>query len=144
MHRVLALDLGQTKLISAGGTFLVNVGLAISDLVATKLEAATDASENLAKGLIFALTAIDVPRKNAIGRPYQQGKLKGEQNDTAHKDIYDQQSECRPYQGVVETVCTVPTVHKARQFHSKITHVSSSLRQNPQSFIIITLSYSAF
>ena len=69
MHRVLALDFGQAKLIATGRTFFINMRLAISDLVSTKLEAAPDTIQKTAKNLVFALTSINFSRKNAIGRP---------------------------------------------------------------------------
>ena len=81
--------LGKAQNGVAGGTFSVNVGLSVLELILLKLEKALDPSENAENEIVFLSSRQAIVRKNAEHHISEGQDLQNHKNKRIYKKIYN-------------------------------------------------------
>ena len=126
-HDVRALGYRQTKHRAAGGTFVINVGLSITELVAAKLEEA-------AESLVFPPSLLNVAGEHSkedgddqhqIGYTVNHPKNRGDQgvgNEQGDDCINNYKDDVGPKKNHVEGVRSISSIHEAVQSVFDLSH----------------------
>ena len=115
---VFSLFLWQAQLIFAERALAKNVCFTMTEAIFLQLEPASDAREKACKGLVFALTLVNIFGEESEHRIRKQHKLRQGDPDAAHKEVDHHQSDRRQHQDVVKLIDSITPVHQSGKPHS--------------------------